>query len=79
MLHLKLPMRIKKTRESTQARNLKPRLSRLVLQKNKNRNKHSKKEIDHGDYVVSSYTNRQTKSNEDAKKKNTFSLVRLNQ
>lgn len=74
MLNLKLPMIIKKTRESTQARNLKPRLSRLVLQKTKTETSIVKKKLIMViSYVVSSYTNRQTKSNEDANKKNTFS------
>ena len=67
-------MIIKKTRESTQARNLKPRLSRLVLQKTKTETSIVKKKLIMViSYVVSSYTNRQTKSNEDANKKNTFS------
>ena len=64
----------KKTRESTQARNLKSRLSRLVLQKAKTETSMVKKKLIMViSYVVSSYTNRQTKSNEDANKKNTFS------
>ena len=67
-------MIIKKTRESTQARNLKSRLSRLVLQKTKTETSIVKKKLIMViSYVVSSYTNRQTKSNEDANKKNTFS------
>ena len=74
VLNLKLRMIIKKTRESTQARNLKSRLSRLVLQKTKTETSIVKKKLIMViSYVVSSYTNRQTKSNEDANKKNTFS------
>ena len=55
-------------RETARGRNLKTRLSRLVRQIDKNRNKHSeKKMIFLNSCVAFGYTNRLRKSNEDNK------------